>query len=348
MSRMLATALGLMAFTLPAFGSGTPMDQANYSAWISSDIVVTDLSGKVLEVWKGGLKVGDTLPVDKEAWEVPAPLVIQHGGGIGGDVEGKKVTANRVILFLSKADGNEGNGAKKGDWLQLHPYFLSAGDCGVYAAVYAREKDVQPVYAVTKTEAAFKKTYLPIAERRTALDAALAETDAGKRAKKLQPFATDPQRGTYEAIEGLTKCGEAGVPALAAVLNKTEWGEGFNWAEGCRERALNALVKIGKPAADELVKFLEEQRVYWKLAAPHVRPDWYNSNAGQDGIQMRALFAALSDPAVYADVPADKRAVFRDLHDLWANTKALATVKTGGDLHPAKMTAAVMAQWEKK
>jgi hypothetical protein len=218
----------------------------------------------------------------------------------------------------------------------------------VFAQVYTLEDGVQPVYAVAKSEAAFKAEYLPLAERRTALDAALAEPDAKKRAEKLRPFATEPQVGLREALEALADCGEAGVAPLAAALFRRDWGDNRFTASEAREGALKSLRKIGKPAAGELVKFLELQRAYWTLTGPDLGPDWYTGGGGTAGTQMRLLFEALADPAVYADVPAEKHAVVRDLHELWTQIPALAGVKTAGDLHPAKLTRPILEMWEKK
>ena len=43
------------AETLPSF-------HLSFSAWKASDVVVIDLNRRVLETWKGNLKVGDELP----------------------------------------------------------------------------------------------------------------------------------------------------------------------------------------------------------------------------------------------------------------------------------------------
>jgi hypothetical protein len=350
MIRTLAAASALLALVGPARGSGTPMDQARFDAWTASHIIIADSSGKMLEVWKGDMKVGDALPVDEKAWRLRLPQVIRHGGVQGSEVEGKKVHADRVILFLSKAPPNSPDGKKPGEWVGLRPFFVSAGKAGVFAQVYVLEDGVQPVYQVAKSEAEFKAEYLPIAERRTALDAALAEPDLKKRAAELAPFASGMKGVLPEAIAALGDCGEAGVVPLAAILFRKDWSAAPLAAESARKEALEALVKIGKPAAGELVKFLELQRAYWTVAAPDLRPDWYTGTSGQDvsGAQLRLLFAALADPAAYADVPADARAVVRDLHELWAKTPVLAGVKTAGDLHPAKLTGAVLGLWDKK
>jgi hypothetical protein len=325
------------------------MDEARWLAWTASHIAVVDATGKVVEVWKGDLKTGDALPVDEKEWRLRLPQVVRHGGAVGGGIEGKKVHADRVILFLWKAGPNSPDGKKPGEWQGLRPYFVSAGKGGVFAQVYALEDGVQPVYAVAKSEADFKADYLSIAERRTALDAALAEPGVKKRAGRLRAFATDPARGMAEAIEALADCGEAGVAPLAAALFRRDWGpHGHFVAQDARARALKSLRKIGKPAAGELVKFLDLQRAYWPLVGPDLGPDWYADGGGTAGAQMRLLFEALSDPAVYADVPADRRAAVRDLYDLWTKTPALAGVKTAGDLHPAKLLQPILGQWDKK
>ena len=343
MVRILATSAILLVFTAPACGSGTPMDQARFDAWRASDIVITDAAGRVLEVWKGSLRADDVLPVDKDKWELRTPQVIRHAGGVGGDIEGKKVTADRVILFLERAGKDRPDGKKPGDWVGLWPYFVSAGKDGVFAQVYVVENGVQPVYAVAKSEAAFKAEYLPLAERRTAFDAAVGEPDPAKRAVRLRPFATEPKAGQREAVETLADCGPAGVPPLAAVLFRRPglW-------ESAREGAIKSLVKIGKPAAGELARFLELQRVYWELTGPDLGPNWYDGGGGPAGVQMRLLFAAFADPAVYVDLPTEKRATIRELHELWSTVPGLVAVKTVGGLHPAKMIAAVLAQWDKK
>src|SRR5262249_4961820 len=154
-------------------------------------------------------------------------------------------------------------------------YFVSAGKGGVFAQVYLAEGGVQPVYAVSKSEAAFKAEYLPLAERRTAFDAAVAQPDPKKRAEKLRPVPTHPPPGVAQASGALVACGEAGVPALAAALFRRDWGDNAFAAEDARSRAIRSLVKIGKPAADELVKFLELQRAYWALTGPDLGSNWH-------------------------------------------------------------------------
>ena len=348
MVRILAISAVLLALTAPARGSGTPMDQARFDAWRASHIVVTDAAGRVVEVWKGDLKVGDVLPVNKDEWKILTPQVIRHAGGIGGDIEGWQVNANRVILFLEKAGPNRPDGKKPGEWVGLHPFFVSAGGNGVFAQVYAIEKGIQPVYAVSKSEAAFKAEYLPLAERRTAIDTAIAEPDVRKRAEKLRPFVAEHRVGFHEAAEALAGCGEAGVSPLTAALFRRDRGENRFGGEVYHELAIKSLVKIGRPAAGELMKFLAFQKAYWTLNAPDLGPDWYANGGGPAGVQMRLLFAALADPEVYVDVPADKRSAVSDLHEQWTTVPALVGVKTAGKLHPAKMTAAVLSVWERK
>ena len=348
MMRTLTAATILLALAAPVSASGSPMDQARWDAWNASHIVVTDSTGKVLEVWKGDLAVGDALPVDGTTWRLRLPQVVNHGGAVGGDIEGKKVHADRVILFLSKAGKDSPDGKKPGEWLGLRPYYVSAGKGGVFAQVYALEKDVQPVYAVAKTEAEFKAEYLPIAERRTVLAAALAEPDVKKRAARLGVLATEPKGGQREAIEALGDCGEDGVAPLAAVLFPRDLAANQHCGTHVRGPALEALVKIGKPASGELVKFLELQRAYWTLVAPDLGSGWYSDGGRTAGSQMGLLFQALADPALFADVPADKRAAVRDLYELWTKTPNLAGVKTAGDLHPAKLLKTVLDGWDKK
>src|SRR5690349_3615454 len=102
MIRTLTAATILLAFAAPVSASGDPKIYARGYVWGASHIVVTDSTGKVVEVWKGDLKVGDVLPVDEKTWRLRLPQVVRHGGYVGGDIEGKKVHADRVILFLSK------------------------------------------------------------------------------------------------------------------------------------------------------------------------------------------------------------------------------------------------------
>lgn len=346
MFRALVGLSAVVFFAPAACASGSPMDQARSDAWHASHIVVADATGKVLEVWKGDLKVGDVLPVDEKVWRLALPQVIRHNGVAEAAVEGKKVHADRVILFLKKAGPNRPDLIKPGEWVGLRPFFVSAGKDGVFAQVYVMENGVQPVYVVAKSEAAFKAEYLPIAEHRTALDAAVAEPDVKRRAERLRPFVTGA--GRPEAFEALAGCGEAGVAPLAAALFRKDWGDNKFTASYTRDAAIKALVKIGKPAAAELVKFLDLQRVFWELVGPTLGPNWNDGYSPVTSDQLRHLFAALADPEVFADVPAERRAVLRDLHDLWTKTPPLAGLKTVGDLHPAKLLKPVLDGWETK
>jgi hypothetical protein len=350
MVRILLAVAALACAAAPVRASGTPMDEARWSSWIASDIVVADSTGKVLEVWKGtALKVGDALPVDNTDFRLRLPQVVQHGGAFGSKIEGTKVHADRVILFLHKTPKNSPDLKPEGSWQGLYPMFVSAGAGGVYAQVYALEKDgTQHVYAVSKTEAEFKKEYLPIAERRTALDAALALPDAAKRAEALKPFATSGQRGQSEALEALPECGAHGVGPLAAALFDADANTKQFHGERARESAIRGLLKVGKPAGGELTKFFEKQLAFWKQTGPELRDGWYNGVTGPEGVQLRLLLNATESADALAVLPTEGRAAARELLKLWADTPALASVKTAGDLHPAKALKAAVGVWDAK
>src|SRR5262245_27086814 len=98
MVRVFTAVVLMVAFTAPAFGRSTPpMLEAHAGAWGASHIVVVDSTGKILEVWKGDLKVGDKLPVNEKTWKLRLPQLCSHGGAFGPAMEGKKVHADRVI-----------------------------------------------------------------------------------------------------------------------------------------------------------------------------------------------------------------------------------------------------------
>jgi hypothetical protein len=356
MRRVVAAVVVLVGFAPDVRAELLPEFSLGDCAWNATHILVVDAAGKVVEAWKGDAKVGDAIPLDKLRLPVEQPV---WGEGFARAADkAPKLKAERLVLFLreGKPDKRYPSGwrpARRFDGLFPGMFDISAAWVADGKA-YTMQQLSNPgdlMLVEEGTVEKFKTDAMAIANRRTALDSAKAEPDLAKRAALLKPIATAAgELGRVEAVEALGTCGEAGVPVLRDVLAaRPDKGEQATGKAGdVRLAAVAALARIGKPAQDDLVKLLETQRGFWTAAAPDLPAGWARTDHLAN-VHLQRLRAALANPAAFDDLPAEKRAVVRDLAKLWADYPDLSA-KGPTDTavaDPADLLKAVARRWEK-
>jgi hypothetical protein len=271
----------LLAATLSAIpGSalaeirGRGFDVPNHT-WAATHIVVTE-DEKIVESWKGNLKVGDKLPEGAAAYaRIQPPAFDPEWVEQSGD-KAPTVTGKRMVLFLCYMPEY---GQKDPVWMGAQcPGFPSHPPSAVNVAWIEGKR----VYSVGGWNyrwyrglgsawgiAALKEEVERGLELQAKFEAAKAERDPGRRAERLIALvgpvnAYSSLWGKHDVIDAVGACGKAAVPKLVewATDPKTKF----------RDEAMWALCGIGDHALDAVIKILDAETAYWKDVAANLKP----------------------------------------------------------------------------
>jgi hypothetical protein len=271
--RLTLTLLVLPFLSVPASAEELPEFDPHLSTWKATHIVVTE-GGKVVESWKGDLKVGDALP------EGVAPLTKMPVPGLAPWVKqsgepAKAVSGKRMVLFLAYAVPRN-TGDKKPVWLGANwrsppreADVVWIEDDHVYSVYQPRNPGGYELIRGGSVAGLKQRVDLGLAVR-AQFDAARAEPDLARRVERLAAVqavvaAYVGYYGVHDLTEELRKCGTAAVPYLAgwaADRNEDHWSA-----------ALYALARVGDDAFDAMVKILDQEVQYWKAVAEEGRPE---------------------------------------------------------------------------
>lgn len=287
----LASLTCLLFVCSSAFGGIRPSFQLQTSSWRATEIVVVtedkEIDGvvKVLESWKGDLKIGQliTIPELEEFKAEKARMVHQWPLQKSSEF----VSGARMILFLrdaTKAPTDSDDDALQNDEVKSAQRWKAANSAGHemrYSTVwidkgkaYCFVQIMNPgpsVLVGCGNEAELKTEVSRVLSIHDGLHAALAIADLEARAQSLEPFAKEEFFLAHDrAFKGLIDCGEAALPVLRRMLNNES-------LIGFHSKIIEAFAKAGrKKSGPELTAWLERELGFWKQTAPSLQPGWWN------------------------------------------------------------------------
>jgi len=274
-SRVLVAA-ALAAFSGSAIASIPPpgFDVPNHT-WAATHIVVIE-DEKVVESWKGDLKVGDKLPDGAAAYARIRPPAFDKDWLDHAGEKPPAVTGKRMVLFLCYMP----------KYREKDPEWMGA-DCPGFPTYPPSAANVawiegKRVYSVggwgyrwngglgsSGGIAALKEEVEFGLELRGKFEAAKSERDPGRRAERLIALFGSVNSysslwGKHDVIDAVGACGKAAVPKLVewATHPKTKF----------RDEAMGALCGIGDDALDAVIKIVNSETAYWNLVAANLEP----------------------------------------------------------------------------
>jgi hypothetical protein len=266
----LAASPGLALASIPPRGFDVP----NHT-WAATHIIVVE-DGKVVESWKGNLKVGDKLPEGAAAYARIRPPAFDKDWLDHAGEKPPVVTGKRMVLFLCYVP----------NYGEKDPVWMGA-DCPGFPTHPPSAENVAwiegtRVYSVggwsyrwngglgsTGGIAALKEEVERGLELQAKFDAAKAERDAGRRVERLIALlgpvhAYSSLWGKHDVIDAVGACGKAAVPKLV------EWAT--DPRTKFRHEAMGALCRIGDDALDAVINILNSETAYWNLVAANLKP----------------------------------------------------------------------------
>jgi hypothetical protein len=303
----LTSLLVLLFICTSASAAIQPSFLSEESSWRATDIVLVteekqiDGNFRILEVWKGQLRVGQRITVRELAeFKTSEARLIENWP------EGKTseyVTGEKMILFLRDANKVSGDPDRHpGQIIQppkTNSHWKSANPMGqelkystvwiengkVYGFVQLMNPGPSVLHGLGITEADLKEEVSRVSRTEECLDAALAITDPDTRAQCLEPFARDVIfLARDRSFAALTECGEAALPVLRRMLNEEPTTE-------LHGQVIEAFASAGRKAAGpELTAWLERELEFWKQTAPGLHVGWWNG-AGFGSVQYDAIKA---------------------------------------------------------
>ena len=298
----------LLVISISASAALQPSFYAEASSWLATDIVVVteekQIDGvfKILEIWKGDLRVGQRITVAELAKFKAREARQIHTEAIEG-VTGEYATGDRMILFLRdakkvRADADDdlwviGEPPSDSRWqsatswghdVKYSTVWIENGK--VYCFIHFWNSGDSVLSSSAMTEAELKETVSRVLDTQQCFDTALAISDPDTRSYCLEPFARDPFYLTSdEAFAALADCGEAALPVLRRMLEDESIPE-------LHGTVIEAFAKAGRKAAGpELTAWLERELAFWKQIGPTLQIGWWNGK-GFGSVQMDAIDAA--------------------------------------------------------
>jgi hypothetical protein len=287
-SRLLVSLASFALISSPGSAATWPDFNAKSSTWHATHIVVVE-SGKVIESWKGDLKVGKVLP-DGAARFARIPVPGHDPGRLGPGEKPPKVSGNRMVLFLAHKVPF-GVDTDKPEWLGAHwpsyPFnrVTAAADIAwlegdrVYRVVQSSTLDE---YAIVEDGgvAGLKQLVDLGLALRAQFEAAKADIDRGRRADRLGVIA--PVLSAYVRSAGsdcvweVSRSGKVAIPHLARWIAEPK---GEYWSE-----ALLALGGLGDDGFDAALRILDNEAKFWKSIAAGIEPfDWVDQYLHRTG-----------------------------------------------------------------
>jgi hypothetical protein len=283
----------LVELVHPAFPAIRPSFRLDHSSWHATHIVLAittpqDGTFKVVESWKGDLRVGDRIVIPELRLEPSAVPISRYpkewteavGGGISEQIP-REPAGSSVFLFLkSSADGqvptiktderrrwwpSDIMGTMKasvvwadGDQLYCFTQLTNPGPSVLSALPYSEEKLRNRVAEIVGVQrdltAAFPK-------------------DGEERPELFKPYVrSDVFPAQQFALEALGKSGPSAVPTILGMLDDPAFANEASELVG-------ALVKAGGAAVGkELNSRLQRNLEFWKSTGPTLSPGWWNAD----------------------------------------------------------------------
>lgn len=261
-----------------AFAAIRPSFLLEDSAWNATEIVVATegvaIDGKlqILEVWKGGLRIGGNLSVSEMAAFAPeSKRAVSTVFEQKNEKPAVYVTGSRLVLFLKKP-------MKDFEKWQPVNFFNDMNSSVVWIE---QDKAYSFLQVMNPGPSALTLLHLSAEEMRTQTDkilqtqAALTKVSSLKnptqRAQDLRRFVSSPYYfARQEAFTELSKCGKAALPVLRSMLNDKSLLPQHN-------HVIKALGKAGgKSVGSELTRIVTIETKFWKKTAPTLKEGWWN------------------------------------------------------------------------
>lgn len=249
------------------------------SAWSATDIVVAtegetiDGELQILEVWKGGLQVGGKISIPELAAFAPESKRTVTPGWLDEKKEElpARVTGSRLALFLKKGEGASEKWLPATFYKEMNVAVVWSEQGKAYSFLQQMNPGPSLLMALRSSEAEIKAQTMKILETQTALAEAASIKSLSLRAEALRPFINSkPNHAIQLALAELTKCGEAALPVLRAMLNdQTLLHRHFDIVE--------VLGAVGGTAVGaELTCLVETETKFWEQSAPKLEQEWWH------------------------------------------------------------------------
>ena len=278
MTRPHLIAIVLALTPVPALAAipGRGFDLPNHT-WAATHIVVVE-NEKVVESWKGDLKIGAKLPEGAAAYARINPPAFSPDWLKTAGQQPPAPTGKRMILFLAHVPeyrledkGPVWMGAECPGFPRLPPSADTVvwieGD-RVYT-IGGRDQAWMDGLGSPGSLARLKEEVDRGLKLQRQFEAASADPDPEKRVGRLVallPTVADYADlwGEFDVFPALTRCGKAAVPLLA------KWAVDLNGRY--RHEAMPALCRIGDDAVDAVLKILDVESGQWTVVAAALRP----------------------------------------------------------------------------
>jgi hypothetical protein len=295
----------------------------------ASHVIVVNSKGKVLESWRGDMKVGSEFPLKECKLTLEQPI-LELNKSLKIEQTGK-VTGNRLILFLRKGNPTFGEG------LTVAGYAAADFDDFEISVAWVengRTYSLQRVGLTTsgplgmksgETEAVMKKTVLELNERIGGLlRVAHADRDQGSRSRLLAEIVKRYRGFAPEAFAGLEWCGPDGLPALRTIVAKDELPGHDESAATYRIMSL-----IGPTARNELVGLFDRHFKEFQDLSRWVE---YSGRLREDLVgPYRNLVAATTNPAAFTGLTAEQKKLLTEFRTFWAGHPVLSKMGEPND-----------------
>jgi hypothetical protein len=271
MTTRLLNALVLALAPLPALAAipGRGFDLPNHT-WAATHIVLVE-NEKVVESWKGDLKIGANLPDGAAAYARIKPPAFSPDWLKTAGQQPPAPTGKRMLLFLAHMPRY---GEKEAVWMGAEcpgfPRHPPSADTVAWVegdrvyTIGGRDQAWMDGLGSPDSLANLKEEVDRGLKLQKLFEAASADPDLEKRVGRLVallPSVADYADlwGEFDAFPALTRCGKAAVPILA------------RWAvdpQGrYRHEAMPALCRIGDDAVDAVLKILDVEMGQWTVVA---------------------------------------------------------------------------------
>ena len=222
---VVATAL-LLGLCGPAQAETLPSFHLDFSAWKASDVVVIDLDRRVVETWKGNLKVGDELPIKNwnltEAADIDYDYWYRRGSERPKD-HPARVTGKRRVVFLIRDASKSADDPKAWEPASIGK---DIDTCAIWVEgelAFAVQQWLNPgpalMHPLRTTESKLKAEVTRSDQQQRALRSAAAETDPGKRAAGVVGFVRESNYlARNETLSILADCGDAAWPVIKPLI----------------------------------------------------------------------------------------------------------------------------------
>jgi len=286
----------LLVLAHPAFPAIRPSFRLDHSSWHATHIVLaitTPVDGtfKVIESWKGDLRVGERLVIPELRPEPNAVPISRYPkewseavrGGVSEQIP-REPAGSSVVLFLkSSADGQvptsrTDESGRRGwepsdimDTMKASVVWMDGDQ--PYCFTQLMNPGPSVLSALPYSEEKLRNRVAEIDGIQRNLAAALAAKDGEERAERLKPYVrSDVFPARQFALEELGKSGPSAVRTILGTLDDPAFADEAS-------ELVEALVKAGGEAVgEELNNRLQRDLAFWKSTGPTLSPGWWNED----------------------------------------------------------------------